>query len=323
MILSNLQMSGFAPETKPENNMKIAAIIVTRNRRKLLERCVKSMLTQTRQPDRVYVVDVASTDDTLDFLSLADSKIKVVSLKDNVGGAGGFHAGIGSAFEDGYDWMWCMDDDGFASPDALARLEAMLPQTTCDWLNSLVVDAGNDQNLAFRLFVNGELKRLRGEIEEIGVLKGDANPFNGTLLSRKLVAQIGLPLKELFIRGDEAEYLNRAKKKGFNICTVATSIFFHPQTDALPIWQTSLKDSWRFYYIVRNTNASITSDGRAKLSFKGACTSGLDLIGSTIRIRGGELKKTFGSGMRDIGRIAIVIHAIFAAAVNDCRRRYR
>ena len=43
---------------------KISVIIVTRNREKMLEGCLDSLVKQTRMPDEVVVVDNASTDNT-------------------------------------------------------------------------------------------------------------------------------------------------------------------------------------------------------------------------------------------------------------------
>jgi rhamnopyranosyl-N-acetylglucosaminyl-diphospho-decaprenol beta-1,3/1,4-galactofuranosyltransferase len=41
------------------------AVVVTYNRRELLEQCLDALLAQTRPPDRILVVDNASTDGTV------------------------------------------------------------------------------------------------------------------------------------------------------------------------------------------------------------------------------------------------------------------
>ena len=43
---------------------KISVVIITRNREKMLEDCLESIVKQTRLPDEVIVIDNASTDDT-------------------------------------------------------------------------------------------------------------------------------------------------------------------------------------------------------------------------------------------------------------------
>ena len=78
---------------------KIYAIIVTYNRRALLEVCLKALAAQTRQPDRILLLDNASTtDDTQAWIQAsgwADGKRHVYArLAENGGGAGGFTEGM-------------------------------------------------------------------------------------------------------------------------------------------------------------------------------------------------------------------------------------
>ena len=58
-------------------------------------------------------------------------------------------------------------------------------------------------------------------------------PFNGVLVTRDLVARIGLPRAEFFIWGDDVEYLWRAQEAGARIATVVDAHFHHPATDDL------------------------------------------------------------------------------------------
>ena len=53
-------------------------------------------------------------------------------------------------------------------------------------------------------------------------------PFNGTLIGRNLVQQMGFPMKEYFIWGDEREYTMRAEAYSANILTVIDALFYHP-----------------------------------------------------------------------------------------------
>jgi rhamnopyranosyl-N-acetylglucosaminyl-diphospho-decaprenol beta-1,3/1,4-galactofuranosyltransferase len=58
------------------------------------------------------------------------------------------------------------------------------------------------------------------------------NPFNGTLINRKVPLQIGFIKKELFIYGDEIEYMLRAQKNNFVIASITESIHYHPAEKA-------------------------------------------------------------------------------------------
>jgi len=129
---------------------KIAAVIVTYNRKNLLGECLDSLLGQSYPLDAIYIVDNHSTDGSYDFLlsrklisplpssdsqvaetvrpvplpGLPDRRLEVHYLKmpENTGCAGGFHEGLKRAAEAGFHWLWLMDDDLRTAPDALEVL---------------------------------------------------------------------------------------------------------------------------------------------------------------------------------------------------------
>ena len=107
---------------------KITAVVVSYNRKELLVDCIKSILSQTRKPDQVVIINNASTDGTLDTLKsmgyTTNPCIFIISMEKNIGGAGGFHEGIKYAYNNNADWIWCMDDDCIPYPDALELLLA-------------------------------------------------------------------------------------------------------------------------------------------------------------------------------------------------------
>jgi rhamnopyranosyl-N-acetylglucosaminyl-diphospho-decaprenol beta-1,3/1,4-galactofuranosyltransferase len=58
-------------------------------------------------------------------------------------------------------------------------------------------------------------------------------PFNGVLVTRALVEQIGLPRAEFFIWGDDHEYRLRAEAAGARIATVVGAHVRHPSVGDL------------------------------------------------------------------------------------------
>ena len=76
----------------------VAVVVVTHNRAELLTRLLDGLAAQTRRPDAVVVVDNASTDDTQAVLAARTDLPLEVITQDNLGGAGGFHRGVRSAY---------------------------------------------------------------------------------------------------------------------------------------------------------------------------------------------------------------------------------
>lgn len=102
----------------------VCAIVVTYNRKELLRECLAALAAQTRPPDRVLVVDNASSDGTQAMVEAEYEEVELLALPTNQGGAGGFHEGMKRAHVDGAEWLWLMDDDTIPRPDALAELLA-------------------------------------------------------------------------------------------------------------------------------------------------------------------------------------------------------
>ena len=105
---------------------EVAAVIVTYNRRALLEQCLGAILQQTRPIDELVIWNNASSDDTELFLKEypwpQGIEIQVHHSSKNIGGAGGFKEGLKRAYQQGHDWIWVMDDDTIPRPDCLHEL---------------------------------------------------------------------------------------------------------------------------------------------------------------------------------------------------------
>jgi len=213
-------------------------VVVTWNRRTLLDRIVRAIQAQTRLPDELVVVDNASTDGSVDMVKAMDGPvpIRVVALPTNTGGAGGFHAGLEAALDDAADLVWLMDDDGLPPADCLERL--LEHDGELDFWGPAVVAEQDHTRLCFPIRLPGRAQVVHdlADVERAatdGVIDGVVIPFNGVLVTRDLVERIGLPRQEFFIWGDDVEYLWRAKGAGARVGTVVGSHFLHPATDDL------------------------------------------------------------------------------------------
>jgi rhamnopyranosyl-N-acetylglucosaminyl-diphospho-decaprenol beta-1,3/1,4-galactofuranosyltransferase len=103
--------------------MQVCAVVLTCNRVDLLKQCLDHLEAQTRPPDHVIVVDNGSTDGTADLLAARDG-VEALTMGENIGAAGGYAAGERAALDQGFDWVWLLDDDAFAHPEALEALLA-------------------------------------------------------------------------------------------------------------------------------------------------------------------------------------------------------
>lgn len=224
------------------NFRTVCAVIVTFNRHLLLERCLEALLSQTRPCEKIIIIDNASTDDSESYIdSKFSRKLRTQNVeflwirqKSNHGGAGGFSEGVKAFLDSDQDFVWLMDDDGFASPDCLENLIKYADEKS--FCGPLVLSEDDKFSLAFPFRKPNSLKAV-DNLENLEIstppLEGVVLPFNGTLISRRVVESIGLPEAKYFIWGDEVDYTERAKKAGAKIFTIPQALFFHPKTQNL------------------------------------------------------------------------------------------
>lgn len=207
---------------------RVCAVIVTYNRKALLRECLRAVLSQTRPPDHVLVVDNASTDGTPEMLQEEFPQVEVLRLPENQGGAGGFHEGMKRAYEAGFEWIWVLDDDTFPYPETLAKLLEAAIEKGLDAVGPLPLSQENEEELAYPHHARWGLTWRRREVEGRGLIWGEAPFFLGVLVRRDLLTRGGFPDKRLFVRGDEVEYNLRLKRHGGRLATLTTAFVRHP-----------------------------------------------------------------------------------------------
>jgi rhamnopyranosyl-N-acetylglucosaminyl-diphospho-decaprenol beta-1,3/1,4-galactofuranosyltransferase len=215
---------------------KVAAVVVTFNRKALLVECLRALLAQTTPLERILVVDNASTDGTGDMLrdtGLMDApSVRYIHLDRNTGGAGGFHAGMQAAYDEGHDWLWLMDDDAEPALDALAHMAPYFGREDISALAPMVTDAAwvdeyVEPHRGMRL--DGEIAgvvRPLAAAETVGrdTLAITHCSFVGPLFPRRTIDKVGLPFAEFFIHYDDYEYVQRARKAGPVLLVMAAKI---------------------------------------------------------------------------------------------------
>ena len=201
--------------------MKVLAGIVTHNRLTLLKECLTSLHAQTYTQFDILVVNNDSTDGTSEFLDATPSLI--VIHQENLGGAGGFHACMKYAVENGYDYVWLMDDDGIAAPDQLELLLDGIEKYHLDWANALPIYKEDHSRTVDGLDVDSFIKEQCKD-----GLFAVPYPFNGSLISCSVIKAIGYVKKEMFIWGDEREWYHRFCINGYNAGTIIAAKHYHP-----------------------------------------------------------------------------------------------
>jgi GT2 family glycosyltransferase len=243
--------------------MKIAAIIVTYNRKKSMIELTNDFIQQTRKPDIILVVNNGSEDGTSEFIRERFPSVQLIELKRNIGHMGGLNIGVRTAFQQGCDAIFSVDDDARLRKDTL---ECLLNAVESDEkLRDTLIWSANvspdDDRFSEPVCVKieGEWKvydRFIPELhDKVYETLGSANV--GLFIPRSIVEHVGLPRTDLIFVG-EFEFNYRVKSAGFKLYRCFPSIIYHEcnKFSELKILGktrfVSKTKPWRTYYEMRN-----------------------------------------------------------------------
>ncbi|MFR0557284.1 glycosyltransferase [Pseudoscardovia radai] len=229
---------------------RLAIVIVTYNRPKAMEELFDNLRRLDVHPWRIIVVDNANDSAmrsaTVDFgrsiAALWDDdewtgdprtdRVVYMPRSKNLGPAGGFNAGMKKAYKLGAEWFWLLDDDVLVDIDALEKLAAWMPAhdmiqgVRIDTDDNPVTDEGDFSPATGLLSPMPRTRFGRGGYRVVNAVS-----FEGLLVSRRVVDQIGLPDPRFFMYGDDTMYGYLASRVT-NPVAVYDAILYRTRSDS-------------------------------------------------------------------------------------------
>lgn len=229
---------------------KVAAIVVTYNRKELLIKCIEKLQKQTVPLD-ILIIDNASTDGTGDMFKEVPENVKYFNTGKNLGGAGGFNYGLKMAYALKYDFFWLMDDDTMPYNNALEELmKAKDELKEFGFLSSIAE------------WVDGKLCNMN--IQRTGISKKNLDlekkynavimaTFVSFFISRKIVREYGYPITDFIIWSDDLEYSRRISRD-YPCYAVSSSKVIHEMKSNAKVGIENDSDErlWRYKLVYRN-----------------------------------------------------------------------
>lgn len=198
---------------------RIAAVVVTYNRKELLLQCLQRLQAQNHQTEfpgaelEVIVVDNASTDGTRQALDelIQEGGIRYSNTGSNLGGAGGFNCGMRKAVELGCDYVWIMDDDCMPHEDTLLELLRADARLGGDYGYLSSVVRWTDGSICT---MNVQRHPLTRSIVDFAPELQPATlaSFVSLFVPAAIIKELGLPIKDFFIWSDDWEFTRRISR---------------------------------------------------------------------------------------------------------------
>ena len=186
-----------------KKDQKIVAVLLTHNRKELLQKGLKGLFSQTYPLEKIIIVDSVSTDGTYEMLLekgvICRPEIRYIRLNENKGPSGGFAEAIKYAQEENPEWVWILDDDIVPKKDCLETLLEYRDISLC------IAPYRDDKTVPFfnpAVGVTSHSKRLSFGTGK-DVVFTNTCCFEGMLLHVDLIKKAGVPDERFFqVNGD-------------------------------------------------------------------------------------------------------------------------
>ena len=215
----------------------IGLVTVTYNSAKVLPGFLRSIEIQSHANFILYVVDNASTDETLAMLrNWPDKRLRLLSNNQNFGIAAGNNQGIRQALEDGCDSVLLINNDTEFNPDLISTLARELRAQNVDIVCPKIMyfdeptriwAAGGrfDKRLGYRpVHLAGE-EIDHGQCDQPRLI--DYTPTCCVLIRRSVFEAVGLMDERYFVYFDDVDFMYRAVQEGMKILYSPATTLLH------------------------------------------------------------------------------------------------
>lgn len=215
----------------------VGIVSVTYNRCEPLLLLLSQLKTIAYPPEcfDIFLVDNASTDDTVERVSRAHQEVKLIRSDENTGTSAGFNLGMQRALtsERQYDYIWLLDSDAEVEAETLPHLIASFEaDPAIGIIGSTVYDPDKrDHLVACGLHVhwhNGTVslnKKLAAAVNNLADV--DLIPACSLLIRARLCRELGLWDERFWLYWGDTDWCQRVVKNGYRVCCHTRSRVWH------------------------------------------------------------------------------------------------
>jgi len=215
-------------------NNDIAVVIVNWNKKYEVIKLLNELESIPEKVD-IYVVDNASTDDSVYSIRQSFPTVNVLVNRQNLGGTGGFNTGLHHVSKcNKYSYVWLLDNDAKIQNDTLSELlRAMDDDSSIGLAGSRIIDKDKTE---ITVETGGKLRWDIIGIEALNrnsignfpkIIDVDYVAICSALVRVETLKMVGLMDERIFIFWDDMDWGLSFKESGHRVVCVTESISFH------------------------------------------------------------------------------------------------
>lgn len=236
---------------------ELGIVICNYNKSSYVLKCIETVLASEYQDFDLYVVDNASTDDSVKAIrDTYGDCVNVLENSENLGGSGGFNTGLRKVLEKDYKYVCCLDNDVQVTPEAIGAMRDFLEENTEVGMVSAKVYHLQMQEYVQQMglyihFNPFYAETIFADVKDDGslpeVVYCDTVAACALMMPVKVVREVGLMPEDNFIYWDDMEWGYLVKKQGYQVAAIGSAKVYHEMSANVRRENTFSK-----YYLWRN-----------------------------------------------------------------------
>lgn len=182
-----------------------------------------------------------------------NTKFNIINLAENLGGSGGFYTGIVEALKKDFDWIYLADDDAFPEKKMFENFLEKVKKINKNDFSSICTSVINNGKIDLghrKIYKKEFLNIKKSNVSNLNYREEyfylNAFSFVGVFINAKKINSQILPEKNYFIWFDDTEYSLQLSKLGKIICIPELRVNHDIVESEIGTV------SWKMYYGIRN-----------------------------------------------------------------------
>ena len=200
--------------------------------------CLEALAGQDYARLGVVVVENGSTDDSAARIRAAYPAATLVETRKNLGFAAGCNVGIRTAYAQGAEYIWVLNNDTVAPPDTASKLAAVARATPRAGIIGSVLYYAHDP-AQVQAWGGGKVNLWTGFVSHVTApasFAGATTFFTGAsvMLPRRVCEEVGILSEAYFMYSDDADLSLRIHKTGYPLVMAEETAILHKEGASSP-----------------------------------------------------------------------------------------
>ena len=219
----------------PPRSPRVCVSILNWNNAPATLDCIRSVQSLLADADQIVVLDNGSSDDSLDMLRTAKG-IELMTASENLGFAGGHNRILRHAVDQGFDYVWLLNNDAVVRGDCLQRLvDHADAHPNCALISPVILDNLPPHACQHTLSVLNATATGVDEVHDLETARQlqATQPRRvilwGTALLVRVdaIRRLGYLDERLFAYSEDTDYSLRSLEAGFENAVVFDAVIWH------------------------------------------------------------------------------------------------